>query len=174
MTPKGTGPRPSRSARLDHMGTARVYKSRLTVIDPPQRRLRRSIVSWISLFLLAINLLGNNALAARAAPSHPTTPDLFVQDFLNEQIVICTALGLVALDRDGHPINNGGAGHSDICIFCLPLMHGAVAALAQQMTPLPFAGPTTIRAVRHAAPAPAHPARPAGSASSRGPPSPLT
>lgn len=128
-------------------------------------RLRRSFVSWLGLLLLSFNIFGAATVSAQAAG----TP-LFAQELLDDQIVVCTAAGMVVLDRNGTPVGNGnGAAHRDICSYCLPLMHGGVqtpalltvAILTPSLDQERFATPT---------PAAPTPVLLAGSASPRAPP----
>ena len=94
----------------------------------------------------------------------------FAQALLDDRIVICTAAGMVVMDRDGNVIDTDSAGgHDNFCVFCLPLMHGGAKA------------PTTLAMVVHLEPAfvgefspqappAAKPARLAGAAAPRAPP----
>lgn len=129
--------------------------------------LRRFVVSLLGLFILTFNIVGAGAVPARAADAGSAP---FAQALLDDRIVICTAVGIVVMDRDGNIIDTGSAGtHDDFCVFCLPLMHGGAKA------------PTTLAVVvdlepafigefsSQAAPA-AKPARLAGAAAPRAPP----
>jgi len=89
--------------------------------------LRREVASWLGLLLLTFNILAGGTLPARAEGSAPAP---FAQALLGDRIVVCTASGMVVMDRDGHVVDPGttGGGHAELCVFCLPLMHGGVQA----------------------------------------------
>lgn len=128
-------------------------------------RLRRVFVSWLGLFLLVFNIVGAASVSAHAAE----TP-LFAVELLEGQIVVCTASGMVVLDRDGTPVSQSGrAAHQDICSYCLPLMHGGVQAPVLQTVAV-----LTPNLIRHefAVPVPAAPTPVllAGAAAPRAPP----
>lgn len=135
--------------------------------DSSLGRMRSEVVSWLGLILLAFNMLAGSGIATQASASNQAP---FVQELLGDRIVVCTAGGMVVLDRDGHPVqSDSGAGHADFCVFCLPLMHGGVQA--------PIAMTFVIAPIEHRQPElvpdqPSHPkpARLAGSASPRAPP----
>jgi hypothetical protein len=129
--------------------------------------LRRFVVSLLGLFILTFNIVGAGTVPARAADAGNAP---FAQALLDDRIVICTAAGMVVMDRDGNIIDTGSAGtHDNFCVFCLPLMHGGAKA------------PTTLAVVVHLEPAfvgefspqappAAKPARLAGAAAPRAPP----
>lgn len=99
----------------------------MTETDGSQGLFRRHVVSWIGLILLAFNVLGAGSMPAQA---EGTTP-LFAQELLGDRIVICTAAGMVVMDRDGNILDTQGpSAHTSFCVYCLPLMHGGVQAPA--------------------------------------------
>lgn len=150
------------------MSKARPRKPYCIASDPSQGRLRRQIVTWLGLVLLAFNILAGNTLPARADGDASPTP--FDQIFQEGHTVICTASGLLVLDRDGRPADGGNpAQHGNLCVFCLPLMQGAASVPFQSAAPLPVVH-MAVLAPWHAAPTPLFPARPNGAISSRGPP----
>jgi len=125
---------------------------------------RRLVVALLGLFVVTFNVVG--ALPAQAEGTNP----LFTQALMDDRIVICTATGLVVMDKDGNIVDATGDGHNDFCVFCLPLMHGgakapALVALDVQASYTAFAGevPAFI-------PPAAKPARLDGASSPRAPP----
>lgn len=131
-------------------------------------RVRRAVSSWLGIALLALNVLGAAAIPGRAA-EEGLSP--FAQELLGDRIIVCTAGGMVVMDRAGHGVHTGQAsGHSDFCVFCLPLMHGgaqvplAPATLADEVPTGPAGDLLPVR------PAVAAPARLAGASSPRAPP----
>lgn len=98
----------------------RIYE---TTTDATLGRGRKSLMAALGALLLVFNILGGIALGL-AAP----TPRF--ADLAEGQIVVCTASGMVLLDRDGHktppPQRHGDAQ----CSFCLPLIGGAAMAAA--------------------------------------------
>ncbi|OIR02004.1 hypothetical protein GALL_158620 [mine drainage metagenome] len=154
------------------MRCARTRRRYDTAIDRRAGRLRRGVSVWLGLLLLAFNLLAADMLAAPADAAAPSAQAPFAQALRGDRIIICTAAGLVVLDRGGHPVGGGNsAGHQGLCVFCLPLMQGiATAPPLLAVAASPPANPA--RAVAWtAALSPILPARPTGSVSSRGPPS---
>lgn len=136
--------------------------------DPALGRMRRIVVSWLGLALLAFNLLASSGLAAQAAEQGPAA---FTQELLGDRIVVCTAAGMVVFDRDGHPVNGDtGSGHSDLCVFCAPIMHGSLqtpVAISFVITPVEHRQPDLQPERLTSAP---KPAQLSGSASPRAPP----
>lgn len=104
------------------------------------------VVSWLGLILLALNILGAGALPAQAEGGTP----LFAQELLGDRIMICTAAGMVAMDRDGNIIDTQGpsSGYTGFCVYCLPLMHGDAAtpvpAVAVQPPAVPVQEPVPV------------------------------
>jgi hypothetical protein len=138
-----------------------------TSTDTACGRIRRRVVSWLGLILLISNMVGAVGMPVRPAEAGPAP---IAQDLLGDRIVVCTAAGMVVLDRDGNPVETGqAAGHTDFCVFCLPLMHGGVdAPTAIAIIDIP-AVPLAVSAVPTAAALPT-PVRLAGAASPRAPP----
>ena len=130
-------------------------------------RIRRVVASWLGLILLISNILGAVGLPARPAEAGPA---LFAQELNSDRIVVCTAAGMVVLDRDGNPVETGQTGgHTDFCVFCLPLMHGGIDAPATvAVIDVPVA-PSVAAITPTEASQPA-PTRLAGAASPRAPP----
>ncbi|UKJ76047.1 hypothetical protein [Azospirillum brasilense] len=65
--------------------------------------------------------------------------------WLGDRIIICTAAGLVVIDREtGAPVPDDDApGHdpaADFCQFCLPILHGKAATPVVAEPPLPAVG----------------------------------
>lgn len=81
----------------------------------------RMVVAWLSMLLIAFNVLGGAVFSARAE----ATPLSFAHG--PDQIEICTATGIVVMDLDGNIIPVGESQrHNPLCAFCLPLAHGGV------------------------------------------------
>lgn len=135
--------------------------------DPERGAIRRLVSALLGLLILSFNIFGGNVLPARAAQAG-TAP--FAQGLLEDRIVICTATGMVVVDRDGNIIETGaGTGHGDLCVFCLPLMHGGAQA-PTSLAVIIVAQPAFVGEFSPAAPAPAKPVRLAGAAAPRAPP----
>ncbi len=142
------------------------HKTYDTTTDGSLKRFRRMLVSWLGLFLLAANVIGGGALPAHSA-SAP-----FAQDISGDRFVVCTASGMVVMDRNGHIVDSKGegGGHATLCVFCLPLMHGgAQTPAAVAVTILPDERPTGA-AITPTEPTRPTPLRLAGAASPRAPP----
>ena len=136
--------------------------------DPRVGRARRRVVAGLGLLLMAFNLLLGSGMSAEAAKSGQ--PPLFAQALLSGHIVACTAGGLVVLDRDGHPVtHHGAAGHTDFCVFCVPLLHGTLHTAAATLLPAVTAPPQPAALPQPVFRTPA-PVRLAGAASPRAPP----
>jgi hypothetical protein len=87
----------------------------------PTWRLRRAFLTWLCLLCLFLNVLGGALL------SRPDSAKLLGE--ANGLYQICTAGGLIEIDADGKRAPAESTGHgSDICIFCLPLVHGGIDA----------------------------------------------
>ncbi|ALG73013.1 hypothetical protein VY88_14500 [Azospirillum thiophilum] len=134
--------------------------------------------------LCCLALLTGQALTAALLPPPAARTPLFAEGLLDDRIVICTAAGLVVIDRrTGEPVAAGlpGDGRSDdghdgehagaFCLFCLPILHGGTDMPAPVELPVP--GARAVRCETPAAPATLPAGRPAGSAWPRGPPTPL-
>ncbi|WP_372394154.1 DUF2946 family protein [Azospirillum sp. HJ39] len=135
--------------------------------------------------LCCLALLTGQALTAALLPPPAARTPLFAEGLLDDRIVICTAAGLVIIDRrTGEPVaateptDEGRSGNRHdgdhagaFCLFCLPILHGATHMPAPVELPVPGAG--AVRCETPAAPATLPAGRPAGSAWPRGPPTPL-
>lgn len=133
----------------------------------PLGQVRRFVSSWLGILLLVLNVVGVGALPPRSAEDGPAP---FVEDIFGDGIVICTAGGMVVLDRNGvpSPAKDGG-GHGDVCPFCLPLMHGGAetpCSLAVVALPMALNAPPVLPS----RPAFARPSRLTGAAAPRAPP----
>lgn len=93
-------------------------------------RLKRQIISWIGLVLLAFNVAGGATLPFPVIGSN-TFDD-----------TICTQSGIRPLRTDG-PLQKSGDHPSSpqVCIFCLPLLHGGLNTVPDGPRP---SAPTTI------------------------------
>lgn len=144
------------------------HKIYLTTMEGSRGLVRRRLVSWVGLILLVFNIFGAGSLPVRA---EGTGTPLFAQELLGDRIVVCTAAGMVVMDRDGNIINTGptSSSHGDLCVYCLPLMHGAAQAPASMALAADavFAGEEKYLP---AEPAAAVPTRLPGAASPRAPP----
>lgn len=133
----------------------------------PLGRVRRAVAAWLGLLLLTFNVVGGGALPARSAEDGLAP---FAQEIFGDRIVICTAAGMVVLDRNGNPVSpEGGSGHGELCAFCLPLMHGGVNAPCVLAIVAPAAALVRSSTIP-AASSFARPARLAGTAAPRAPP----
>ncbi|OIQ85578.1 hypothetical protein GALL_325780 [mine drainage metagenome] len=139
-----------------------------TAADPRVGRMRRRVAAVLGLLLMAFNLLLGSGISAEAAGAGHEP--LFAQELLSGHIVVCTAGGLVVLDRSGHPVDHhGAAGHSDFCVFCVPLLHGGLDTAAAATLPMAVETPQPAALPQPVFRTPA-PVRLAGAASPRAPP----
>ncbi|TAN53459.1 MAG: hypothetical protein EPN26_07010 [Rhodospirillales bacterium] len=85
--------------------------------------MRRRIMSWTGLVLLAFNLIAGTLMPVQAADPLGQS----VQDVLEGRGLICTTLGLKAVGPDGGLALPGAESESaGLCVFCLPLMQGGL------------------------------------------------
>lgn len=132
--------------------------------------LRRFVASLLGLFVLTFNIVGAGAMPARAAGTTGNAP--FAQALLENRIVICTAAGMVVMDRDGNVVDTDGAdSHTNLCVFCLPLMHGGAKAPAAQAVVVKLE-PAFVGEFSPLPPPATKPGRLAGAAAPRAPPLP--
>lgn len=90
-------------------------------VQQPSWRLRRRSVAWLCLFCLSLNILSGAFLSSPSAAKFLGQANGFYQ--------ICTAAGLIEIDAKGRQIPAESTSHgSDICVFCLPLLHGGINA----------------------------------------------
>jgi hypothetical protein len=95
-----------------------------TSMGKPIRPFRRPLVSWLGLFFLSFNLL-----AGIFMPTPTYAKLLGGGDEGHYQI--CTSAGLIEIDENGKSVPATATGHSvELCVFCLPLMHGGLDAPA--------------------------------------------
>lgn len=89
----------------------------------PSWRWRRRLAAWLGLALLTLTVFANGAMPAPA--KEMTTP--VEEQLFGNRIVICTPGGLMVVDRDGNPVPADNSDqHTQICVFCLPLMHAGL------------------------------------------------
>lgn len=90
---------------------------------------------WLGLFLLVFNAVIGPLAVGDGSAGRPVP---FAAEFAGDT-VICTAQGMLVLDRDGHARTpTGQAGHDGFCVFCLPLTHaGSGQAPTLAVAPLP-------------------------------------
>lgn len=94
-------------------------------IDRSRGRARREIVAAIGALVVLFNILAAGFLGASAqAAASP-----LLGDSAGDGVVICTGTGMILVDHNGKPIEDkGGAVHTALCPFCLPLMQGHAKA----------------------------------------------
>lgn len=80
--------------------------------------LRRTVVAWISVAMLVLQVFA--AAMAPGAASAGTLANALDSD----NIVVCTAAGMVVLDHNGQPTQPSADKRAGFCVFCLPLMQG--------------------------------------------------
>ncbi|HTH18377.1 MAG TPA: DUF2946 family protein [Magnetospirillum sp.] len=98
--------------------------------NPSLGRVRRKFVSWLGLVLLLFNVVAGGALPAQTA-----TADA------DDHLIICTAGGLAAVDRNGTPVSADHTSENGFCASCLPLCHGAILTPEAALVPVPFVQP---------------------------------
>ncbi len=79
-------------------------------------RSRGGVAARLAILALLLNLLGSVLLPVSAARA----------DMPMAGQVVCTVGGMVMLDDDGGQPIGQDPGHSSLCLFCLPLLHGGV------------------------------------------------
>lgn len=102
-------------------------------IDNAAHHARRKVVAFVGILIVLFNIVGGFGKGLAGDNTSPTLADL-TGDF----IVICTGAGMIVVDRDGKPVDPGSHGIPEICPFCLPLAHGAVAAPAAPVLSSPI------------------------------------
>jgi len=106
--------------------------------------LRRQIAAWLAAVAILLNFAAEASLRASPVEIDPT-----LSSVAGDTFVICTAAGKLVVDRDGRPAPKQEGGHlghnGPHCVFCLPLMQGAL--VAQSFAGLDFAriAPRAIR-----------------------------
>ena len=89
--------------------------------------MRREISAWLAALALILNFLAEGALEARPIEIDPT-----LSAIAGDTFVICTPGGKLEIGQGGRPASDpsdGHAGHDGPnCVFCLPLLHGALLA----------------------------------------------
>jgi len=91
-------------------------------------RWRRNVAAFFGLWLILFNVVAAAALPSSALAGRAP----FLDGALGDRIVICTGLGMVVVDHDGHPVKTPSGEPQPLCPFCLPLMQGALDAPAVQ------------------------------------------
>lgn len=130
----------------------------------------RAVLVWAGALVLAGQMLAAALLPPTALRGAP----LFAQGLDGDRIVICTANGLVVIDRKtGKPAAPApGDGARDFCQFCLPCLQGGVAVPGTIALPLPR--PDGVAVGFWAAAPFVRPRRAMGAAWPRAPPVPLS
>lgn len=125
---------------------------------------RRLFGAWTGLILLTLEILLGGAL-----PLVPTASS--AQGLDGDHLWVCTSAGMVEVGTDGAPLLPDGTDHQRLCVFCLPVLGGAVDT-PPSVTAAPVRQAGTIGSpIRPTGtPAPA-PAPLAGRSSPRAPPS---
>lgn len=80
---------------------------------------RRVFGAWTGLILLTLEILLGGAL-----PLVPATSSARPLD--GDHLWICTSAGMVEVGTDGIPLTSGGTEHQRLCVFCLPVLSGAL------------------------------------------------
>ena len=134
-----------------------------TATDPSRGWIRREVASALGMLVILFNLIAGTAVAATTAGGAP-----FLDDAFGDRIVVCTGAGMIVLDAEGKPVD-GGDTIAPLCVFCLPLVGGAVDAPAATVAVVLVRArePAPAVAERHAPPTPTV-LQPTGSP--RGPP----
>lgn len=124
---------------------------------------RRSVGAWLGLILLTLDILAGGVLP-------PDPGRAFAQGLGDNHIQICTATGIVELGPDGVPVSDQAPGHRRICLFCLPVLSGALDT-APPVSALPLRSAIALPTQPPPVGAPAAtPTALAGCASPRAPP----
>lgn len=147
---------------------------------------RRVFAAWLGLFLLAWMVVAGSVLPVERARDSASGAAMagFAQELLGDRIVICTAGGMVALDRNtGQILDDGPAsvpgqdnpvpdshGHGSLCLFCLPLLHAGLGGPAGAPAVVPPLGVALAARGHPAFAVVVPPVRLAGAAIPRAPP----
>lgn len=124
---------------------------------------RRLVGAWTGLILLTLEILLGGALSL--APARASA-----QGIDGDHLWICTSVGMVELGADGTPLTPSTADHQRLCVFCLPVLSGAVGA-PPSVTTVPVRVAEAIASpVRPTGTPAATPATLAGQSSPRAPP----
>lgn len=85
------------------------------------------ISAWLAALALILNFLAQGALEARPIEIDPT-----LSAIAGDALVICTPGGKLEIGQGGRPASDPSGGHAGHdgphCVFCLPLMQGALLA----------------------------------------------
>ncbi|WP_237151825.1 DUF2946 family protein [Oryzibacter oryziterrae] len=87
--------------------------------------IRRSVASVLGLCAVLVNVL---AVLLLAQPSAEARTPYFAGN--DGQMMICAASGMIMLDAKGTPTESDDHLPGPTCVFCLPLLQGAVDAPA--------------------------------------------
>lgn len=119
--------------------------------------------AWTGLLLLTLEILLGSALSLAPATSSAQSID-------GDHLWVCTSAGMVEMGADGTPLAPGATGHQRLCVFCLPVLSGAVDA-PPSVTTVPVRRAEAIASPTRPTGTPAAtPATLAGQSSPRAPP----
>lgn len=107
-------------------------------VDSSLGRFRRHVSVWLGIVALAFNIFAATMLPVRTAWADATSA---AENAIGQRFVVCTATGMVEFDQDGKPVSpQQTSDHEQLCIFCLPLLHGGTDLPAIQ----PFVQPSLV------------------------------
>lgn len=90
--------------------------------DTSLGRVRRHVSVWLGIVALAFNIFAGAVLPAQPAQAETNSA---AGDAAGQPLMVCTPDGMVEIGQDGKPVpSQQTSGHDQLCIFCLPLLHG--------------------------------------------------
>lgn len=119
--------------------------------------------AWASLLLLTLEILLGSALSLAPATSSAQATD-------GNHLWVCTSAGMVEMGADGTPLAPGATDHQRHCIFCLPVLSGAINAPPSVTTEPVRRAEAIASPIRPTGTPAATPAPLAGQSSPRAPP----
>lgn len=113
------------------MGTPSRRRRYDTSLTASLGAVRREVAAALGMAAILFNLIAGIALSSGARANATMLDDL-----LGDRIVICTAGGMLVLDRDGTPLRREMT-PDQLCVFCLPLVSGTGLAATAPAPALP-------------------------------------
>ena len=91
---------------------------------------RRDVLSVLGLLVLILNIVTGVVLPVHVLQmGRLAEAQIIAEDQGDDLIVVCTVAGMVVIDRNGNIVDTKPTGgRSELCVYCLPLSHGAAQA----------------------------------------------
>ncbi|MEE3625678.1 DUF2946 family protein [Nitrospirillum sp. BR 11752] len=98
-------------------------------LDRARRDSGRRLIAWLTLALLAIDVMAAGVLPLRVQ-AEPADPD--------SAYILCGPASPASGQRSGDASRHGAGGHAQpFCAYCLPFLHGGMALPSPVFLPLP-------------------------------------